>query len=320
MVSLGADAFLLLVGLASSAASGQTLSPVRWEVALPPHAILVGERFILELRLELPEGWVPHPPDTISGLHGIESAGGVHLLRPDSSASGGSWTIRYPLLALRPGYRPLPVLQLRVVDPGEQPPAGGARSLPIPLGGVPIDSRLPASMDGVAPSPPLPPPRRSGFGPEDVALVSLLGMMLSGLLFFHGRAIRARAGTSVLQSWDRAPSSRSSSKRAVLRDRLLRALAMPPDSPAQAREVFEDILPLVRRLLSHEMDQDVTAATTPELLTALAVSTEEREIALLTRILHDGDEARFGGRPPPVAHACRFQTNVRTWLEDGSHG
>ncbi len=126
---------LLLGGLILNPTPGHSQVWEGISVQANPPAVRLGQLFTLEIHLRSPAGWVLEVPDTIQGLRGFHSAGPAQLNQADLDSDGVDWTIAYPLVPLRTGYRPLPSLSLRVREPDAIEGRGGIRTIQVPLGG-----------------------------------------------------------------------------------------------------------------------------------------------------------------------------------------
>ncbi len=282
--------------------------PDGWEVTLQPDTVRLGDHFVLEIRTVLPEPWLLRAPDSIPGLRGLEPAGAVEVLRGVPSESGRPWTIRYPLLALRAGYLPLPTLSIGVGPSGKALLEGRLESLPLPLGGIGVRSVLPGSAGGLEPSPPLILPRDPPLRTPVTALLSLLGVVLGG---WGWRRTNPRRGSGGEGRGRREPTL----PEPPLQARLLEILAAEPASPDDALGIFEAAVPLLRSLLEDRAFRSLAASTTPELLAVLAPRTDPGALRLLERIFREGEDARFGPGVPSLEATRRFRRDLEGWLQ-----
>ena len=301
---------LLFGGLILGPTPGHSQVGEGISVLANPPAVRLGQLFNLEIHLRSPEGWVLEVPDTILGLRGFHSAGPAQLSQTDVGSAGADWTIAYPLVPFRSGYRPLPSLSLRMREPDAIEGRGSTRMVQVPLGGVPVESVLPPPGAVIEPAPPLLPPR-SGPGPRTATFLSLTGLLLSGMGLLATRKKPNTGNEGLAPASGSGNPGGSQSLLAQLRE----ILQTVPSSASDASRVFDETAPLLRELLEAQTSTSLVGCTTPELMGALSEVHPRMNLGGLERVLRKGDQARFRKTLPSSEDARVFQEDLLTWLD-----
>lgn len=270
--------------------------------------IRTGELFHLVLRTHPSAGWAMDSPDSIPGLRGLKQAGSVHR---GTGAGGVGWAVSYPLVALRPGYRPLPSLDLRWRNLESDQAETAGFLVQIPLGGIQIRSVLPPPGGTVSPEGLLSTPPQRGRSPL-LAIWTLVASGLMGLGWFLTRGTSPGETKETAPPWDLHGSEPPESLQGKLIQLLRRPLVSDSDHPG----LVDDAIPLLRSLLEIRLSRSITGLTTPELLTLLATNGAGLEGPGLKRALWTANQVRFRPGMATPDETRGFRDDLLLWLHD----
>jgi len=280
------------------------------EVAANPDQVVLGQPFRLQIRLTTEEGWSVEAPDSIPGVQGFHPQGPVQVTRTETGEGTTSWLISYPMVPLRPGFRPLPSLPLTLSGPGDTPDLGSTESYWILLKGLAVESVLPAPDGPVTPAPFIDPPDQarglSPLGPWALIVGFLSG---SGLLVLHRRRRKKRR-----IRWGGNEEANPDEEQPDLREQLTRALDGAPTTSPERVDVFDRSALLVRQIIESETPRTLVGLTTPELVVFLRNGSRIQTSSALEEALLTSEDVRFRKEPPTSDEFERFRSSLREWL------
>jgi len=282
-------------------------------VSIRPDTIRTGDRFTVRVELHLPNGTTLRAPDSLAGTAGLRPAGPLELAFADSDDSGSLWSLSYPFLALRPGFRPIPILDVLIGD--ETDPGRNLRPMRVQLGGVLVESVLPP------PGEPVPPVSLISPGPSDSRRGTTPLLLLLSSAFVAVLWIKTREKEGIRPARAEVPDPVGGARSVdELRRKLSRILEKAPSSPTGLESIVDDSIPLLRRILEARVTFDLASFTTPELLDLFGNGHGMGRESDLGPVLRIADAVRFRSSAPSPEEVHRFRSGLSSWLEAQSAG